>query len=487
MLRRFKHHLPNPAKNGYGIILKGCSLSATRRGFLYLVDTFSVQQIWQTALGEIQIQVSKPNFRTWFEKTEGVAYQNNQFTIGVPNTFVAEYLEKNQRSLIEKTLIGLTRQEVNVNFRVNGWHNQLLPAPTSSAVVPHPQAHSCQLNPRYTFDTFVVSNCNRMAHAASLGVAENPGHTYNPLFIYGGVGLGKTHLLHAIGHAAQSRNTDALYVSAEQFTNEFVRAIRERKTDEFREKYRNAGMLLVDDIQFICGKEQTEESFFHTFNELHNANRQIVVTCDCPPKSIPVMEERLRSRFEWGLTTCIEPPDYETRLAILQAKVESKGTSIAREILDIIARRGQQNIRELEGSLNRVIAYARLLKANITPELAEKALADIASKQPAPSITPTPEYIIKMVADCFGSTVEAVKSNKRDRQTVLARQIAMYLIRQETSYSLEQIGKELGNREPITVSQACKKIEAEVRAGSELKQKILSLQRKMSSINAGTT
>jgi chromosomal replication initiator protein len=442
---------------------------------VYLVETRSAQIIWQTALGEIQVQVSRPNFRTWFEKTTGLSYQDDTFTIGVPNTFVAEYLERNQRSLIEKTLIGITNKVIEVNFCVNG-HND---KPHDTDIPSHKNTDS-MLNPRYTFETFEVSDCNRLAHAAATSIAANPGLTFNPLFIYGGVGLGKTHLLHAIGHTAQAQGLDVIFVSAEHFTNDFIRSIREKKTDEFRNRYRNTDMLLVDDIQFICGKEQTEESFFHTFNELHNANRQIAVTCDCPPKSVPVIEERLRSRFEWGLTISIESPDRDARLNILQAKARRKGIEIACEILEYIAEQNHGNVRELEGSLNRVIAYGQLLKLTPTLEIAGKAMADIASKQPDTSPDPTPDHVLKLVADHFNSSVEALKSRKRDRQNTLARQIAMYLIRQYTYYSLERIGKELGNREPITVSNAYKKIATDLQSNPELRQRVLVLEQQIS-------
>jgi len=443
------------------------------------VSARSAKEIWETALGELQLEVSKSNYRTWLEKTVGLSYQDNQFTVGVPNTFAAEYLDKNQRSLIEKTLIGLTHRNIKVTFTVNAGHQNSKTDHSGYTDIPATaQISSPRLNPKYTFDSFVVSSCNRLAYAAALGVAENPGHSYNPLFIYGGVGLGKTHLLHAISHVAQASNLRVLYLSAEQFTNEFVNSIRERKTEEFRSKYRNVDMLLIDDIQFICGKEQTEESFFHTFNELHNANRQIAVTCDCPPKSIPLMEDRLRSRFEWGLTAGIQPPDFETRLAILQAKAGQEGVDITPDVLELLAHRIQQNIRELEGSLNRVIAYARLLRAMITPELAAKALEDIATKQPK-TTSLSPALVLEAVADSFQLDSLDLKSRKRDKRTNLARQVAMYLLKQESNCSLAQIGKEFGNREPITVSQACKKIAGEIAINFDLRQKVLNIQQEL--------
>jgi chromosomal replication initiator protein len=447
-----------------------------------LMEAGSAQQIWETALGELQIQVNKPNYRTWLEKTVGLSYHDNEFVIGVPNTFVAEYLDKNQRSLIEKTLIGLTNRDIKVTFQVDSRH-QDLPASYSGR-----EEHQPRFNPKYTFDSFILGSCNRLAYAAALGVAENPGHCYNPLFIYGGPGLGKTHLLHAIGHAALASNINVLYVSSEQFTNEFITAIQDRKTEEFRNKYRSVDMLLVDDIHFISGKEQTEECFFHTFNELHNNNRQMVITSDCSPKAMPVsktkrrarapVEERLCSRFEWGLIVDIQPPDFETRLAILQAKAKQREQDVALDVLELIAQRIQYNIRELEGSLNRVIAYAKLLRALLTPEIATQALEDIATKCPeAAAITPV--LVIEAVANSFQLAPGDLKSRKRDKETAFARQVAMYLLRQETNISLAQIGKELGGREPISVSLACKKIANTLTSNACLRQKILDIQQNL--------
>ena len=436
------------------------------------------KEIWDIALGDLQVQVSKPNYRTWFSKTVGLTYQDNEFVIGVPNTFAAVYLEKNQRSLIEKSLIGLTAPDVRVVFQVNGKsHHPLTEAESAPPIPAAPPAYT-RLNPDYTFDSFVEGSGNRLARASALSVAQNPGHGYNPLFIYGGAGLGKTHLLHAIGQAAIANHINVICTSAEQFTNEFVAALRDRTSEEFRNKYRSIGMLLIDDIQFIGGKEQTEESFFHTFNELHNTNRQIVITSDCPPKSMPLLEERLRSRFEWGLIVDIQPPDYETRLAILQSKALQKGVNVPMEVFELIARETQSNIRVLEGSLNRVFAFARLLKATPTLEIASKALEDVASKEFMPDdITPT--LIIEAVADCFQMSRDALLGRERDKDTSLARRLAMYLIRQETNYSLAQIGQELGNRDAASVTSACKKIASDINVSPFLKRKLRDIQRNL--------
>jgi len=443
------------------------------------MEARSAQEIWEAALGELQIQVNKSNYRTWLQKTVGLAYQNGQFVVGVPNTFVTEYLDKNLHSLIEKTLIGLINHDTKVVFQVDGrYQNSTSSYNAQEEISPVAKMSPPRFNSKYTFDSFVEGSGNRLAYAAALRVAENPGHSYNPLFIYGGVGLGKTHLLHAIGHVALANHIQVLYVSAEQFTNEFINAIRHKKTEEFQYKYRSVDMLLIDDIHFISGKEQTEESFFHTFNELHNANRQIAITSNCPPKAIPSLESRLRSRFEWGLIADIQPPDLETRLAILQAKAENQQVKIPLDVLEFIAQRAHQNIRELEGSLNRVIAFARLTGALPTMELATQALVDIASKATTDSTT-TPDLIIEVVASSFQLTPADLKSGKRDKETALARQVAMYLIRQETNSSLAHIGKELGGRDHSTVIHACEKITSNLETRPHLRHKILDMQQKI--------
>ena len=432
----------------------------------------SAQQIWETALGELQLQVSKQNYRTWLEKTVGLSYEDNIFIIGAPNTFTTEYLDKKLRSLVEKTLIGLTAADIKLVFQVNNCH-QGLPENDGS----HTKADAtitsrrAMFNERYTFDSFVAGNCNQLARSAALAVAENPGQQYNPLFIYGGVGLGKTHLLQAIGLAALARHRNVLFVSAEKYTNEFVTALREGKTKDFHSKYRNVDILLVDDIRFISGKEQTEESFFYTFNELHNANRQIVISSDLPPKSLPLLQKRLRSRFEGGLVATVEPPDFETRRAILHNKAELQGVVIPAEALDVIAQPAEQSIRQLEGLLNRVIAFSRLVRAEITPGLAARAITDIADGKTR-ATPPTTKVVIQAVADSFSLTADDITARKRDKQTILARQIAMYLLRQETNCSFAQIGQELGGRDHSTVIHACERISTELASNNPLKAKL---------------
>jgi chromosomal replication initiator protein len=435
----------------------------------------SAQEIWEAALGELQLQINKPNYQTWLQGTEGIEFRDGHFYIGTPNTFIAEYLEKNQRSLIEKTLIGLIKSKVTAHFQVSS----VQPEPTDGyAYRETPQAidsHISAFNPKYTFESFVVGSSNQLAYAAAQAAAQNPGEGYNPLFIYGGSGLGKTHLLQAIGHSLQAKNASVLYVSGEQFTNEFIDAIRHKKTDEFRNKYRSVDALMVDDIQFISGKEQTEESFFHTFNELHNSNRQIIVTSDKLPQSLPGMEERLRSRFEWGLTVDIQPPDLETRMAILQAKAEQSDTEIALDVLELVAQQARRNIRELEGSLNRIIAYAKLLRSQITREVATKALTNINGKN-EPCGQESHIKLLNAVADCFQLDPETITGPRRDKEVALARQVSMYLLKQQDGYSLSEIGRLIGGRTPSTVSHACEKIEQDIENSPVLKRKVMDIQ-----------
>ncbi len=440
------------------------------------MEVRSAQQIWEAALGELKLQVNKSNYRTWLEKTTGLGLQDGNFVIGVTNTFVAEYLDKNQRSLIEKALAGQTGQEVRVQFQVNSSYQS--PAPKHGhreKAIPAQQAIMPLFNPRYTFDSFVVGSSNQLACAAALSVAQNPGHIYNPLFIFGGAGLGKTHLLHAIGHMALNTNLKVLYVRAEQYTNQLMNALQEKKTDEFRAKYRSVDMLLVDDVQFFNGKEQTGENFFHTFDTLHSANHQIVITSDRPPKAINLLPEKLRSRFEWGLVTDVQAPDFDTRLAILQEKADQKGVDCPTDVLELIALQIKQNIRALEGSLNRVIAYAKLIRGMLTPELAAKALKDIADNRAAPAPV-TPQLIVEAVVNSFQLTPADLRSRKRDEATALARQVAMYLMRQETNFSLADIGEELGGRSPATVSHAYQKIAGDIKNSPSLRRKVFEIQ-----------
>ena len=436
----------------------------------------TAQQIWEVALGELQLQVSRQNYRTWLEKSKGLSHENNQFVIGTPNTFVTEYLDKKLRSLIEKTLIGLTGRDIGVAFQVDN-HRQNHQGNTNRTATTTPDNNPAFIS-RYTFSSFVTGNCNQLAHAAAVRVVEKPGRVYNPLFIYGGVGLGKTHLLCAIGQAALGKRLKVLYASAERFTNEFVTAIHEKKTGEFRNRYRSVDMLLIDDIQFLIGKEQTEEVFFHTFNALHSTERQIAVTCDLPPQSLPLLQKRLCSRFEGGLVVSIEPPDISTRLSILQAKTKKHGIEIPPDALEVIARSAVVSVRQLEGMLNRVIAYAGLTGAAITPELTAEAISDITATTPR-TTPPTPERIIQAVAISSNLSPTELKTRKRDKQTALARKLAMYLLRQETGISFSQVGLELGGRDHSTVMYACENIAHELKTNPELGLKVSAIYRRL--------
>jgi chromosomal replication initiator protein len=441
-----------------------------------LAELRPAAELWETALGELQIQVNKPNYRTWLERTIGLSYQKGSFVIGVPNTFVAEYLDKNQRSLIEKVLTGITKRDIRVQFQVN--ESPQKPAVGSKSRGKHTSGQQSRLplfNPKYTFESFIVGSSNQLAHAAALGVAEDPGNGYNPLYIYGKSGLGKTHLLQAIGHYALENDMNVMYVRAEEYTNQLMSALREKKTDEFRNRYRSVDMLLIDDVQFFSGKTQTEENFFHTFDELHNAGHQIAITSDRSPRSIPSLQGRLRSRLEWGLVTDIKAPDFETRMSILQAKAGQQGVEVTDDVLEYIALQVKQSIRALEGSLNRVIAYARLVRSMLTLELATKALKDIADVE-IKSVPVTPAMIMESVVNHFQMTPSDLKGRKRDEATALARQVTMYLIRQETDCSLAEVGRELGGRTPATVSHAYQKIATDIINSPSLRRKVLDIQ-----------
>jgi chromosomal replication initiator protein len=433
------------------------------------------QEIWEAALGELQLQVSKSNYRTWFKGTRAIACQDGQFTISVPNAFTAEYLDKKQRSLIEKTLLGLTGGNISVQFQLDAG-----PAnPTTGTI--HQQRNEPEdssYNPKYTFETYITGRCNRMAHSAALAAAQSPGQGYNPLFIYGGSGLGKTHLLQAIGNLAQANGVSVLYASGEQYTNDFITAIRERKMEEFHTKYREIDLLMIDDIHFIGGKEQTEENFFHTFNELHNSNRQIVATSDRPPRAMSLLEDRLRSRFEGGLAIDIQPPDLETRLSILKAKAENTGVELPSDVLEFIAKRIKKNVRELEGGLNRVIAYSRLLRIKPNVELATKALADISSNATDGSRSSS-SILLYTIASSFHLTPDDLAGRRRDKEVALARQVAMFLLKKQNNCSLAEIGAFFGGRSPSTVSHACEKISDSIKASPLLRRKIQDIKRKI--------
>jgi chromosomal replication initiator protein len=440
------------------------------------------KQVWRAALGELQISLSPANYDTWLKDTQLVEIdEDDRFRIAAPNGFARDWLDNRYRTLISQTLARVVGHSVSVEFVVvdasgptpiaiaeNGDLHALPPASTTGNTV--------NLNSRYTFTNFIVGSANRLAHAAALSVAERPGHAYNPLFLYGGVGLGKTHLMHAIGNAVATKfpRKRVLYATSEKFTNDFINSIREQKMEDFRGRYRRIDVLLIDDIQFIADRERTQEEFFHTFNTIHEAGKQVVLSSDRPPKAITTLEERLRSRFEWGLIADLTPPDLETRIAILRSKAEDQLTLIPGDVIEFIARKVVSNVRELEGALNRVVAYASMSGMPISIELASAVLSNVMYNPKKRSITP--QKIVRAVADYYGVNLDQLRSSKRDRAIVVPRQIAMYLIREETDISLLRIGAELGGRDHSTVLHAYDKITRELSENDEMRREISAVR-----------
>jgi chromosomal replication initiator protein len=437
----------------------------------------NIADLWSKALKEIEKKLSKPSFETWLKSTKAHALQNDTLIITAPNEFARDWLESRYLHLIAETIYNLTGEELSIKFIIP--QNQLeedfeFKAPEKKILKQDDQIELQQnmLNPKYTFDTFVIGSGNRFAHAASLAVAEAPAKAYNPLFIYGGVGLGKTHLMHAIGHYVIDHNPSAkvVYLSSEKFTNEFINSIRDNKAVDFRNKYRSVDVLLIDDIQFLAGKEQTQEEFFHTFNTLHEESKQIVISSDRPPKEIPTLEDRLRSRFEWGLITDITPPDLETRIAILRKKAKAEGLDIPNEVMLYIANQIDTNIRELEGALIRVVAYSSLINKDINADLAAEALKDIIPSSKPKVITIFD--IQKIVGQHYSVKLEDFKAKKRTKSVAFPRQIAMYLARELTDFSLPKIGEEFGGRDHTTVIHAHEKISKLLQTDSQLQKQL---------------
>jgi chromosomal replication initiator protein len=439
-------------------------------------------QAWQSVIGQLQMEMPKATFDTWVRDAEFLKFDNNTFTIGLKNAYARDWVEDRLTSTITRTLAGVMNRSVDLHFVVgqngnghlngngNGHYNAAAPEPVNGST-----SQNSTLAPKYTFDNFVVGAGNRLAHAASFAVAENPARAYNPLFLYGGVGLGKTHLLHAIGNTCAQNGMRILYVSSEEFTNDLINAIRSHTTQAFREKYRLIDVLLIDDIQFIAGKESTQEEFFHTFNTLHSQDKQIVISSDRPPKAMNTLEERLRSRFEWGLTADIQAPDLETRIAILRFKAEQIGRDVPNEILDVIARRMQSNIRELEGALTRILAYSDLRGLPLSPELVGSALADMLPRQRKLN----PEQIIGIVASSFGISSDRLLGRDRSRQIALPRQVAMYLMREEANISLPQIGEALGGRDHTTIMYGCDKITDMMERDHRFRRQVLEIREQL--------
>ena len=455
------------------------------------------KQIWEAALGELQLQVTRPSYMTWLDNTVGVSCRDGEFVVGTPNAFVAEMLEQRMYALISLTMEKVTKGRVDVKFEVlprnqllagpaapatNGAPTPLKETPLSSAAPPTRDTQAPQpasqrrppLNQSYTFDGFVVGKSNELAHAAAMAVAEKPGTIYNPLAIHSEVGLGKTHLLHSIGQRVQAAGLHMIYTTAEAFTNEYIKAIRDGRTEEFRNQYRNADILLIDDLEFLIGKEQTQEGFFHTFNALHVAGRQIVVTTDRPVVTLTLLQDRVRSRLGGGLVVDIQPPGLETRLAILQAKIPQQSSDVPPGVLNYLAERFHENVRSLEGSLTRVLAYGQLTNRPITLELASEVTAAGTNGQPRQNLSPT--KILESVASHFHLSADTLAGPNRSREVSLPRQISMYLLKEDSHLGPTAIGRILGGKDHSTVSKACTKLMDRIKHDDTLRQQVASIR-----------
>ncbi len=451
-------------------------------------------EIWQAVLAEFELKVSKANFTTWFKSTGiGEFTPDGQVVICVPNTFTKSWLEKKYHSDIVKALESATGQRIKkVEYRVENVKNieelecSFSPEPSVSSVETPIYSQEKKsllskfgLNPKYTFTTFVVGKENELAHAASQAVADRPGEAYNPLFIYGGVGLGKTHLIQGIAQSMLERDptTRVLYVSSEKFTSEFVNSVKEGRAKEFKDRYRNVDLLLIDDIQFISGKEQTQEEFFHTFNELHQQGKQIVMTSDRKPKEIPSLEDRLRSRFEWGMIADVSAPNLETRVAILQQKCQQKNFALTEDLLQVIANTINSNIRELEGALNKIIAYHQLKNLTPSKETIKSILASFEGQSMKKSVTP--RELIDHVSKYFDIGIDDLLGKSREKRISFPRQIIMFLLREELKLSYPAIGGELGGRDHTTAMHAHTKISTDLEDNLKLKQDIEQIKQQM--------
>jgi len=413
-------------------------------------------------------ETTRISYETWIKELEIESADNGNIVLSTTTTFKKESIDSRYHDLLVNTFNFITNRECSVSIIAKEEKDKNAPNLINTNISNNIGYSNETLNPKYTFDSFVVGNNNRFAHAAALAVAESPATSYNPLFIYGGVGLGKTHLMHAIGNEILRNNRDSniLYVTSEKFTNQLINAIKDNKNEQFRNKYRNIDVLLIDDIQFIAGKERVQEEFFHTFNTLHESGKQVIISSDRPPKDINLLEDRLKSRFEWGLIADISNADYETRLAILRKKAQIDNILINDEILSNIANRIDTNIRELEGALNKLIARASLMNSPITMEMAEWAINEIVN---AKDKVISAQYIQETVAKYFNIDPKDLVGIKRSNDIVFPRQIAMYLCRVVPQLSLPQIGKDFGNRDHTTVMHACNKIEKDIKENNNTK------------------
>jgi len=437
------------------------------------MPTVEIKGLWEESVKLIREEMPGVSFNTWIEPIRPVSLEKNILLLEAPTEFNMGIINSRYRDLIRNAVKIVTNRTLDIELMVKS-NEQLVHKQPESDETP---AWSSILNPKYTFETYVKGSGNQLAHAASLAVAEAPALAYNPLFIYGGVGLGKTHLMHAIGHYIRNQNPNAkvLYTSSEKFTNELINAIKDDRNEEFRNKYRNIDVLLIDDIQFIAGKERTQQEFFHTFNALYEMNKQIVVTSDKPPKEISTLEERMRSRFEWGLIADIQAPDIETRIAILRKKSQMERYDIPSDVLVYIADNIDSNIRELEGALNRIIAYSSLTGSAISLDMARECLKQIISGNATANVSP--ESIMKVVSRYYDVAPDQMLSQKRSRDIAFPRQVAMYLCRDLTGMSLPRIGQFFGGRDHTTVMHACEKIQEELERSSELKRATAEMKR----------
>ncbi|MCY0899660.1 MAG: chromosomal replication initiator protein DnaA [Firmicutes bacterium] len=447
-----------------------------------------LESLWADVVDQLQQELSTPSFETWVRSVVPKTIEDQTLVLQVPTEFIRELIAARYSGLLRDVVQKSFGRRLDIRIIVaplkgpsEQEHPQAKAKGTTTLSSNHTNEYQSRLNPKYTFEAFVVGSSNRFAHAASLAVAEMPASAYNPLFLYGGVGLGKTHLMHAIGHTVlkQDASSRVLYVSAENFTNELINAIQDNKMVPFRNRYRTIDVLLIDDIQFVGGKERTQEEFFHTFEALHGAHKQIVITSDRPPKDIQFLEERLRSRFEWGLITDLQPPDLETRMAILAKKAQMEGLSVPDDVIQFIASRIDTNIRELEGALIRVMAFGSITRQSLTKDLAYEALKDVIKESPQKLITV--RLIQEEVARHFDLRVEEFKAKKRTKAVAYPRQIAMYLARELTNSSLPKIGEEFGGRDHTTVMHAVEKIQTDRSRDPQLNQVLELLTKRIQS------
>ncbi len=443
------------------------------------------QQVWEAVLGELELSLSKANFTTWFKNTSILDYDTRKAVIAVPNSFTKEWLKnKYEQKIIEalKNIVGDIEKieyEIKSPLEIKEVKLQVEEMKEKEDELETPINYS--LNPKYTFENFIIGSSNKLAHAASLGVAKSPGKKYNPLFIHGGVGLGKTHLIQAVGNEiAKNFKKTVLYIPSEKFVNEFIESISSQKTNGFKNKYRNVDVLIIDDIQFLAGKESTQEEFFHTFNTLYEASKQIILSSDRPPSALNTLEERIRSRFEGGMIADIQAPDLETRIAILKTKAKNKNFQMPLEVMEFIAQNIHQNVRELEGALTRVIAYCELNNVSPSQEVANMALESVLSRSKKKSLRP--KEVLEIIANFFDIRVNDILSQKRNKEIALPRQITMYILREELHQSFPQIAKTLGGRDHTTIMHGVKKIKNIVKDKGSLSHDIKTLKEKFYAI-----